>query len=227
MAVQEASSSNCESPGPPPTTAKNPHGEHTDGSLPVEDELPLSVQFHKNYALLQDISENPNFSGDKTTQITELVRKWKRLAFLVERGGVFSSNEELEDISTQDLKYLLVPWFCGNTVSQDDDIETRAGSLNAAVVFWQMFLSRASRFNLVDAEDQDVVFADAEEAAARARDANRARTEKISRFKRESALKAKIDRYFELRKTRCPDDDDDWGSGLPFFGRYRDRFFMV
>ncbi len=48
--------------------------------------------------------------------------------------GLFSSNEQAEDIATADLKYLLVPFILGDMVSRSrtQDLHRRVALLNDA-----------------------------------------------------------------------------------------------
>ena len=54
---------------------------------------------------------------------------------LVDRLGIFSPNEELEDIHTADIKYLLVPALRGDLLSNSEerDVESRAALLHNAL----------------------------------------------------------------------------------------------
>lgn len=54
----------------------------------------------------------------------------QRCEVLIEKLGVFSANEEVEDIATGDLKYLLVPGYLGDLQSETDEDQPEARRLS-------------------------------------------------------------------------------------------------
>jgi len=64
----------------------------------------------------------------------EAVRWLQSCSSMVATLGLFSSNEQAEDIATADLKYLLVPYLLGDLLSRSTtkDIHKRTGLLNEA-----------------------------------------------------------------------------------------------
>ncbi|CAD7926319.1 unnamed protein product [Amoebophrya sp. A120] len=159
----------------------------------------LSQRFYRLYPRVKNAKANGG--ADKT-----LAAELKKLVTEVERSSVFSENEELDELLTEDLKYLLLPQFVGDVLASDMDMETRAKSLSAAIISWQMFLSRAGRFNLIDAEDQDAAYEEESRDAARMREA------KISRFRRDKSLEEKVD-YFFARVAKMGSEEDAWTGG--------------
>lgn len=114
---------------------------------------------------------------------------------MISKLGLFSSNETKEDISTANLKYLLVPYYLGElteNVKQDDRIQI----LKAAQAKLKEFLSFCEAMELVPHEELDSsgqgdsgTFADK-------------RARKIARFKRQKAAESKLLEIKERRERR-------------------------
>ncbi len=71
---------------------------------------------------------------------------------MVERVGMFSSNEQLEDISTSSLKYILLPYYASlvhtalGTHIQDPG--TQANALRHALVYLERFTSTCTQYGI-------------------------------------------------------------------------------
>lgn len=67
--------------------------------------------------------------------LQEAVRCLQSCSTMVATLGLFSSNEQADDIATADLKYLLVPFLLGDMLSRSrtQDLHRRVGLLNDAL----------------------------------------------------------------------------------------------
>ncbi|KNA22341.1 hypothetical protein SOVF_034960 [Spinacia oleracea] len=114
---------------------------------------------------------------------------------MISRLGLFSTNETKEDISTANLKYIMVPYYLGELtekVSQED----RVPLLKASQAKLKEFVSFCEAMELVPEEELESsgqggsnTFADK-------------RARKIARFKRQKAAESKLLEIKERRERR-------------------------
>ena len=76
----------------------------------VEQSEPLSTQFYRAY------SKHAKLEDTDADGLAKLEKDLKLMISLVEKSRVFSENEEVDDINTVDLKYLLLPSFLGDVM---------------------------------------------------------------------------------------------------------------
>mmetsp|Transcript_11760 Transcript_11760/g.28526 ORF Transcript_11760/g.28526 Transcript_11760/m.28526 type:complete len:374 (-) Transcript_11760:247-1368(-) len=196
---------------------------------------PPSVAFYRLQPLLKQ-AKSGSLGKDA---VADLVKDLRQLVTDVERSSIFSANEDVDDILTEDLKYLLLPQMVGDALALDTDMTTRAKSLQQAIVSWQMFLSRAGRYNLISPEDFDAVYGDVYSTGEGAETnghgggsssssggGNAAmaaeRAVKISRFKRDKELEEKVEYFFgkvaKMKGNKSRDEqqvreEEAWGNG--------------
>ena len=83
--------------------------------------LSLSYQYNKSYISYKNICKLDGLNVEYQNNIKKNIVDFLSLNYLVLNEGLFSSNEEYEDINTIDLKYLLVPYFLGELCSKIND----------------------------------------------------------------------------------------------------------
>lgn len=133
----------------------------------------------------------------------------------VDRAGVFSSNETKDDIATSDLKYVLAPFYLSEVVShtRTPDPSARLPVVTEAAHNHELFLSTCESHELLS------------EGHARARQregpAPKApatqRAEKVERFRREKAIRARLEELDLMRRKRREQAlaDADWDDEEP------------
>jgi hypothetical protein len=74
-------------------------------------DLPLPALYHRGQALLRALEGLP--SSDQTApQLVEQGRAlWRQAAAAADALALFSANEDLDDLATADIKYLLIPFY--------------------------------------------------------------------------------------------------------------------
>jgi len=137
---------------------------------------------------------------DTTQEVRDDLRmECRSLASEVEKLNLFSVNEEVDDIHTNDLKYLLVPALLGRILTECTDMERRYDHLKQSIVAYQVFLSRARRFKFAPEEEDNIT------------DAGKLRMRKIERLKFSKTLDAKIVYLLERKKELCG-EEYNWGT---------------
>ncbi|KAJ6677368.1 PP2A REGULATORY SUBUNIT TAP46 [Salix viminalis] len=161
------------------------------GEMIMKD-LPLPSLFDQASKIHLNATESG--SNDK-----ELVKKGiealENCEEMISKLGLFSSNETKEDISTTDLKYILVPFYLAE-LTEKIALEDRIQILKASQAKLKEFLSFCEAMELVPEEELQTfsqgtpnTFADR-------------RALKIARYRRQIAAEAKLEKIKEQKEWR-------------------------
>ncbi|KAL3701912.1 hypothetical protein R1sor_019934 [Riccia sorocarpa] len=154
------------------------------------EDVPLPALFERA-ADLYNLSQTTILSEEQVKGAIKLLESCQEK---IEQLGLFSANEEKEDISTADLKYLLVPYYvaelCEKLPSSD-----RLQVVRTSLSHLRAFIRRCDNYNLVPGGEIEALTRDTP-ASAEVR-----RIEKVARFKRQRAAEAKLQELKE-RKER-------------------------
>ncbi|KAK6015090.1 TAP42-like family protein [Ostertagia ostertagi] len=163
-----------------------------------DDEETLTVQFKKAEDVINDIGNGRFSAMDLQTRISEAVSILEKLTHAVSTLGLFSDNEEVEDLATSSIPFLLIPCYLGvahhNTTTEPSH---RADQLQLAKVYYRDFLKRLRSYGFEFERDYFFVEGGHEEGT----DASRSG---IKKFTGEELRELKIARYRkqqELKKT--------------------------
>ncbi|EFH57151.1 hypothetical protein ARALYDRAFT_901602 [Arabidopsis lyrata subsp. lyrata] len=155
------------------------------------EEMPLSALFEQARKIHLAASE----SGVDQDVVKKGCEMFQKCEDMIGKLALFSSNETKEDISTNNLKYLLVPYYLAELtekIIQDDRILT----VKASYPKLKEFFSFCEAMELVPDE----------ELAASSRGGSGApsdrRAQKIARFKRQKAAEAKLLEIKERKERR-------------------------
>jgi immunoglobulin-binding protein 1 len=112
----------------------------------------------------------------------------------VNKLSLFSSNETLEDIHTNDLPFLLIPAYLSQTLLKTPfhQLELRINSLEKASQWNQLFIDSMRALDLVSKEDE----AEYQQWLTKSQttlSAEQQRNKKIARYKREKELKSRLE----------------------------------
>lgn len=118
----------------------------------------------------------------------------RRCDDMVSKLGLFSSNETVDDVSTTNLKYILVPFYLGELtekLAKEDRIEI----LKMSQAQLKEFISICEALDLVPQEEIEFSKLGSTDLAA-------ARAKKIARFKHQKAAEAKLQEIKERKERR-------------------------
>merc|ERR1719330_908983 len=148
-----------------------------DGKIADADEFKLSHQFYDAYKLYQKLLKSED-APPSQADLDGLAGMLKAIARRVGQLRLFSPNEELDDVSTADLKFLLLPHMLGDTVAATRDMANRPAALRQSLVFWRGFAADCQRLKIAHDEDSRAIDRGPEDAT----DAMTKRDEKIARY---------------------------------------------
>ncbi|XP_078168241.1 2A phosphatase associated protein of 46 kD isoform X2 [Carex rostrata] len=155
------------------------------------EELPLPALFEQARQIHYAASES---SVDQDT-VRKGIELLKRCDQMVSKLGLFSSNETKDDVSTSNLKFLLVPFYLAELtekVAQEDRIPI----LKASEDHLKEFISICEALELVPEDELDASRQGGADTFATRR------AKKVARFKRQKAAEAKLQEIKERKERR-------------------------
>ncbi|KAJ6261277.1 Dihydroxyacetone kinase [Drechslerella dactyloides] len=130
---------------------------------------------------------------------------------LINNLSLFSTNETLEDVATNELKYMLADAYRGELLLKQHDQSGRLAALHAARTAYRSFLSLCDAYDLLGAYEKKAYKASSSLSATAFDDlhanAGARREAKIARYQQEKELKAKLEHL--SRKTQSINVDDE------------------
>ncbi|KAI5063949.1 hypothetical protein GOP47_0020619 [Adiantum capillus-veneris] len=141
---------------------------------------------------LHSRSLDPQITQDEAREGYELLQ---RCESLIDKLALFSSNEQKDDVTTGDLKYLLVPYFKAEFLERAGSSDRLQG-IKSASIYLKMFISSCERLDLVPDAEMSAFNQEAPMTA------ERRRATKIARFKRVKAAESKLQDIKERRERR-------------------------
>ncbi len=98
---------------------------------------------------LQESTDAPSKRDAMATQaVTALTRVYK----LIRTAALFSSNEEVDDVSTTNLKYVLCPLYLGDTYLLISEPHKRLQNVQTASAFFKKFIEHCQDLKLLKSE---------------------------------------------------------------------------
>ncbi|KIW21493.1 hypothetical protein PV08_02073 [Exophiala spinifera] len=154
-------------------------------------------------------SLDPRSSSYKDT-LQSIIDNFERCRQLIRQLALFSPNEEVEDIATQDLQYLTVDYNLAEmkikTYSED-----RLSSLQASLALLESFLTQLDNYGLLDSSNHKLYERFLEQRhgfrIVSSSNPEEKRKIKITRFQEEKALKQKLE-YLRGESQKINIDDD-------------------
>uniref|UniRef100_A0A0D9XNX9 PP2A regulatory subunit TAP46 n=1 Tax=Leersia perrieri TaxID=77586 RepID=A0A0D9XNX9_9ORYZ len=155
-------------------------------------DLPLPALFEKA-SHLHSLASSSSLDQEGVRKGVDLLRRCDEM---VSKLGLFSSNETKDDVSTANLKYLLVPYYLGEMtekVAQEDRIPV----LKASQDHLKEFISICEALELIPEDELELARQKQPDTMA-----NR-RAQKVARFKCQKAAETKLLEIKERKERRC------------------------
>merc|ERR1719499_2012334 len=112
-----------------------------------KDENSLAHEFYDVYKAYRRILKSDG-EPPQQTELDDLSGQIKAIAARVGQLHLFSPNEELEDVCTADLKFLLIPSLLGEVLGATRGFEDRSRALRHALVCWRGFIGDCQRLGI-------------------------------------------------------------------------------
>jgi len=144
----------------------------------------IRILFDDAVKLYEDIEQRSSNDDSFQELVQKAMHTFLATARNVQSAAIFSKNEQLDDISTLDLSFLLIDYYLGQL--QQKLVTERLKHLTDAKALFDSFLMTCERLKLVHKEDLQSW------RRERNADAQTKRTEKIERARREKQAKSKL-----------------------------------
>ncbi|OAL37668.1 hypothetical protein AYO20_03175 [Fonsecaea nubica] len=164
----------------------------------------LKVLFNQAKKQQEDLDGLDPRSANFKHTLQSIIDNLEQCRKLIQDLSLFSTNEEVEDISTQDLQYLTVDCLLAEVKIRGYG-ENRLSSLRDAAELFEQFLTRLDQYGLLDASDRQLYERYLEQRGSfrivSSNSPEEKRRIKISRFQQEKSLKQKL--QVCVRLTLC------------------------
>merc|ERR1711973_936363 len=129
--------------------------------------------FLKGLELHDKIVDGGGEIGDEVTAVRKCVMMLEDVTRMVSALDLFSRNESIEEVSTQSVKFFLLPFLLGNLNAKfSNDLEQRLEVIRVVQTYYMDFLRRVKDYGIVShqlpdvTEDEEEAKQDPEAAAA-------------------------------------------------------------
>ncbi|XP_065175021.1 immunoglobulin-binding protein 1-like [Sycon ciliatum] len=116
----------------------------------IDDSISLPVVFNTACRLHTELEEYQGSSAEEKYQqnVQNIIDGFERATRLVNSLGLFSRNEQLEDVSTPSMKYLMCPAYLMDATLKVSGIDKRLENVRTAKVYAQDFLTRCKDYGI-------------------------------------------------------------------------------
>ncbi|KAI8638086.1 TAP42-like protein [Parasitella parasitica] len=172
------------------------------------DGLSLGELFRIGQSVLTELEDSHLSSTDPEyqAQVAKGLQMLTRADDLVGKLAIFSDNEILEDINTNDLKFLMVPAYLGNLTLKMNSPDRRS-VLETSREHLERFLGACQDHALV--QKQDLRLMEQLQHKAPSVAASQQRDQKIARFKRERDVKQQISQLRQQLDSVANEENED------------------
>lgn len=170
-----------------------------DDSIECDDVTYLPKLFKDGLDLFNNLgkSDEPTDSLQVQCNVKRCIKIFEKVTVLVSYSGIFSKNEDIDEIATADLQYFLIPAILGTL-----HLKLTSGARNNIVevteVYFEDFIKRCNDYNLCDYEFKKKEGTDSSESLKTV--SNECKMEELTVLARQRALK--IRRYKECQELK-------------------------
>jgi len=181
--------------------------------LEDENTTTLSALFDATWMQFQEIEKSDEPSGSKSYQadVKKCIENFECCTRMVSMLGMFSSNEEIDEVSTGNLRFFLLPAFLGDLTLKSTDTNRKCCVKNANVYF-KDFLKRCYCYK-VTKKDLSKYFdsppLDDKKERNKFAPPSQTREEKVATYKENKNLMTKIDTMQKQLADRPEIMDDE------------------
>jgi len=190
------------------------NGVEDAGNTSDSDSQSLVAIFQEGLDLYNNLGkiDEPTNSASVQINVRKAIHIFENATRLVSLAGVFSSNEAVEEIPTEDLRYLLLPALLGSLCLKLTSGD-RKDITDVAETYYKDFLKRCNDYGLSNYtfKSNEPSESKSDDGSSKSelegiRDYVNTRAGKIQRFKEQKELKNKLE---ELKKNMDNENVDD------------------
>ncbi|KAH9852697.1 serine/threonine protein phosphatase PP2A-associated protein [Lenzites betulinus] len=155
------------------------------------EEVPLPALFRRALTAAAKASNLPTIADETQELVQSALLDLRQCSIRVSRLALFSPNEQLADIPTRDLVYLLVPYVLSEVQSRvrATEREDRLDLVKAVKRYLEAYIHYLEQYEIVSQEDKTLYG----RPASSITDPAKRRELKIKQYKQEKDIKARIE----------------------------------
>ncbi|KAI8989790.1 serine/threonine protein phosphatase PP2A-associated protein [Trametes punicea] len=155
------------------------------------EEIPLSSLFHRALTTAVKACNLPTIEDETQELVQSALSDLRQCSSRVAKLALFSPNEQLADIPTRDLVYLLLPYVLSEVQSRvrTTEREERIDFVSEVKRHLEAYVHYLEQYEIITAEDRELYGRPASSVI----DPAKRRELKIKQFKREKDIKARIE----------------------------------
>ncbi|KAI0807790.1 serine/threonine protein phosphatase PP2A-associated protein [Fomes fomentarius] len=155
------------------------------------DEIPLSLLFHRALLTASNALNLPTIEDETQELIQAALADLRQCGSRVAKLSLFSSNEQLADIPTRDLVYILVPYVLSEVLSRirTKDREERIDLVGNVKRHLESFIHYLELYDIITEEDKALYG----RSTSLVTDPAKRRELKIKQYKREKDIKSRME----------------------------------
>lgn len=178
----------------------------------AENEISLRDLFRSAKTKQEDIDSLDPRSEEFKTNLQVCVSILKQCSDLVDRLSLFSTNEDLDDVSTSNIQYLGIDYLLAELSTKSYSSADRKAQLDESTLLLERFLNRVDEYSLLTKPDQELLESYKEDPKSfRITGENASmeakRSTKIRRFQEEKAIKSRLGVLREQTQSLNVDDE--------------------
>jgi len=177
-----------------------------------ENEQSLSSLFRSAKNNQEDLDTLDPRSDDFKTLLQSTISTLAQCSQLVDQLALFSTNEDLDDISTSNIQYLGIDYLLSELNMRSYSPTDRKAQLNTASELLEQFLTRLDEYSLLSAPDKKMLESYKDDRVHFRIVGDNAgmeskRNTKVKRFQEEKALKSQLKLLSEQSQSLNVDDE--------------------
>jgi len=179
-----------------------------------ENEVSLSDLFKSAKTGQEDLDSLDPRSDDFKQLLQSTVATLQQCQTLVDRLALYSTNEDLDDLSTNDIQYLGVDYLLAELTMRSYNPDNRKSQLDSAAYLFEKFLTRLDEYNLLS-QPNTKLFQTYKEDKRNFRitpdsaNPEAKRNTKIKRFQDEKQLKARLQLLRDQSQSQFQTTEDE------------------
>jgi immunoglobulin-binding protein 1 len=178
----------------------------------MEGEIKLFELFDNAYKLFEEFDrrDDPSNSPEFQEAVRRCIKMFEDATRLVSFTGMFSANESYEEIATDNLKYLLLPFLLAQATLKLTNVQDRKNVVDVAKVYYDDYLSRCEEYGLCErsttavSKNKDIILRD---EVQRITQMAQQRNQKLQKYQQKKELKDQI-KQLKVAMERDHTDDD-------------------
>ncbi|XP_075150575.1 immunoglobulin binding protein Tap42 [Haematobia irritans] len=163
------------------------------------------------YEFLDETTIDTN-SAEYQNKVKDAISNFEKTTTIVSQIGMFSSNEFIDEVPTDSLQYLLLPYFLGKLALKSHKRD-REEVLRLAEVYFKDFIQRCQDYELCDGPKKDTSDTSSSQGTGCIDTTQQlvasaiSRNNKIAQFKRKKELEQQIKKMKDAVRSETADDE--------------------